>query len=134
MQESFSTVHHGSPAEALWGCRPSIDAWYAYVAPGDCFLHPSEVLDHAGPTQAEKRAILAFWASDAHTVEDQPTLRCLVGDRAQPVRLDDILETLQRLDMHEAGGASRAAPIASRCHDSASQPRQVPGTHSTTLH
>ena len=134
MQEKSSTVHFDSAAKAAQACAASLDAWYAYIAPGDRFVHPREVLDHAGLTRAEKRAILAFWASDAHTVEGQPMLRCLVGDRAQPVQIDDILSALQRLDMVEVNDAPPAMSIAWRCHGGAFRPAQEAGLPSTTLH
>ena len=37
----------------------------ALLHPGTRFEHPEEVVRHAGLTTAEKRAILASWASDA---------------------------------------------------------------------
>ena len=79
--------------------RPSIvDAFEAFVAPGDVFRHPREVLTYPGLTTAEKRVILASWASDARAVESCPTLRCLPGCRAEPVPLNAVLAALQSLD------------------------------------
>ena len=37
----------------------------ALLHPGTVFDHPKDVVSHAGLTMAEKRAILASWASDA---------------------------------------------------------------------
>ncbi len=65
------------------------------------------MLRYPGLSRAEKRAILASWASDARAVESCPTLRCLPGCRAEPVPLSAILEALQALD---EGSAPPAAP------------------------
>lgn len=86
---------------------PAVDPFEAFVAPGDVFRHPREVLTYPGLSTAEKRAVLASWASDARAVESSPTLRCLPGCRAEPVSIDAILEALQALD---AGSAPRPAP------------------------
>ena len=88
---------------------PAIEPFEAFVAPGDVFRHPREVLGYPGLSRAEKRAILASWASDARAVESCPGLRCLPGCRAEPVPLDTILAALQALD----DGAAPAAPPAS---------------------
>lgn len=88
--------------------RPqAVEPFEAFVAPGDVFRHPREVLRYPGLSRAEKRAILASWASDARAVESCPTLRCLPGCRAEPVPLSAILEALQALD---EGSAPPAAP------------------------
>ena len=76
---------------------PAIDPFEAFVAPGDVFRHPREVLTYPGLSRAEKRAILASWASDARAVDSCPTLRCLPGCRAEPVPLNAILAALQAL-------------------------------------
>ena len=36
------------------------------------FNHPDDVLSHSRLTVAQKRVILASWASDAHAVDDMP--------------------------------------------------------------
>ncbi|XYD11427.1 hypothetical protein R1A27_14075 [Methylobacterium sp. NMS12] len=88
--------------------RPqAVEPFEAFVAPGDVFRHPREVLRYPGLSRAEKRAILASWASDARAVDSCPTLRCLPGCRAEPVPLSAILEALQALD---EGSAPPAAP------------------------
>ena len=70
------------------------------VTPAAAFNHPDEVLSHPGLTVAEKRAILASWASDAHAVEDMPWLRQLeCGAR---ISLSDVLSALRSLDAEEA--------------------------------
>ncbi len=89
--------------------RPqAVEPFEAFVAPGDVFRHPREVLRYPGLSRAEKRAILASWASDARASSlRSPTLRCLPGCRAEPVPLSAILEALQALD---EGFAPPAAP------------------------
>jgi hypothetical protein len=68
--------------------------------PGTKFKHPRDVVSHAGLTLAEKRAILASWASDASAIASCPLLRAPEGLKA-PVTIDEILEALCMLD----GGA-----------------------------
>ncbi|MCJ2051639.1 hypothetical protein [Methylobacterium sp. J-070] len=89
---------------------PAIDPFQAFVAPGDVFRHPREVLAAPGLSRAERRAILASWASDARAVESCPTLRCLPGCRAEPAPIDDILAALQALDAGSSDGGSRSGP------------------------
>ena len=104
-EEVFETGRDGGCATALaW----VIDRETAVVAPGDVFRHPREVLSYPGLSRAEKRAILASWASDARAVESCPSLRCLPGCRAEPVPLDAILEALQALDGTPAPGGTAA--------------------------
>jgi hypothetical protein len=47
----------------------------ALLHPGSVFDHPKDVLADAGLSRAEKRAILASWASDAAAVASCPSLR-----------------------------------------------------------
>ena len=61
------------------------------------FSHPREILDAAGLSGSDKRALLAAWASDACAVEGRPGLRRLPGS-ATCVSVDEILEALQALD------------------------------------
>jgi len=70
------------------------------------FVHPEEVTDASGLTRAEKREILAAWASDQHAVEGAPRLRQLESGAIVP--LDQILAALQSLD------SERTAPVALR--------------------
>jgi hypothetical protein len=65
--------------------------------PAQAFDHPRDVVNDADLTLAEKRAILASWASDACAVEAAPALRHAPGGR-RPVSVDEILEALQALD------------------------------------
>jgi len=65
--------------------------------PGTTFEHPRDVVSHPGLSLAEKRAILASWASDASAIASCPSLRAPEGLKA-PVSIDDILEALRALD------------------------------------
>ena len=63
------------------------------------FGHPDEVVGEQALTLAEKRSLLASWASDACAVEDSPSLRQLASGAV--VRVDDILAALRSLDFNE---------------------------------
>jgi hypothetical protein len=72
---------------------------------------PKDVLRHPRMSVDEKRALLASWASDAHAVENQPTLRKL--DNGKIVLVDDILRCLKALDQVGSAGkglSRRAMP------------------------
>jgi hypothetical protein len=69
----------------------------ALLHPGTIFEHPKDVLAHPWLSISEKRAILAFWASDASAITSCPALRAPAGLKA-PVRIDEILEALCELD------------------------------------
>ena len=56
-----------------------------------------EVLDHPSMGVAEKRALLASWASDANVVPGAPSLRQL--NDGSLVAIDEILRALKSLDM-----------------------------------
>jgi hypothetical protein len=77
--------------------------------PGTTFEHPRDVFSHSGLTLAEKRAILASWASDASAIASCPALRAPEGLKA-PVTIDEILEALCMLD-----GAPGTRPAANLC-------------------
>jgi hypothetical protein len=64
--------------------------------PAGAFRTPMEVVNDPDMTTQEKRAILASWASDACAVEAAPDLRQPNG--SSPVRFDDIMDALKRLD------------------------------------
>ena len=66
------------------------------VTPGLAFSHPSEGLDHPELSHAERRAILASWASDARAVEGAHWMRCL--DNGAVVTLAEVLDALRKLD------------------------------------
>jgi hypothetical protein len=120
MQQIERTIEHLGPAAAATLKAPAVDAFEAFVAPGDVFRHPREVLAYPNLSLAEKRAILASWASDARAVESCPTLRCLPGCRAEPVPLHEVLAALQALDgdgrTEPAGKAPTLRPLRPRAH------------------
>jgi hypothetical protein len=72
--------------------------WLA--TPGLAFSLPNEVLDHPELSNAERRAILASWASDARAVEAAHWMRRL--DNGSMVALDEVLQALRKLDAHAA--------------------------------
>ena len=73
--------------------------WEALADPAETFPHPRDVLASPQLSRAEKRSILASWASDAFAVEAAPALRQVPGGR--PVLLDDIMEALRSIDASE---------------------------------
>ena len=75
---------------------PAADWW---VKPSYFFTHPDEVLACPSLSNAERRARLAAWASDAHAVEGRPTLRQL--ESGAVVAVADILAALRSLDVAE---------------------------------
>ena len=98
MQQFETTIDHLGPIASATLKASTVEPFEAFVAPGDVFRHPHEVLSYPGLTTGEKRAILASWASDAHAVNSCPALRCLPGCRTEPVSLDTVLAALQALD------------------------------------
>jgi hypothetical protein len=72
------------------------------------FLHPDDVLAESALTSAEKRAILASWASDERTVLGEPTLRQLPSGAI--VRLDEIRRALVSLDRLSSGMVAERRP------------------------
>ncbi len=58
--------------------------------------HPDDVVNDRKLTKAEKKAILASWASDARAVENDPQLRRL--DSGAVVEVAEILRALALLD------------------------------------
>jgi hypothetical protein len=78
----------------------------ALIHPGTVFDHPRDVLANSALSSAEKRAILASWASAASAIVSCPALRAPVRLKA-PVTIDEILEALCELDggpRHPPGG------------------------------
>lgn len=76
-----------------------------WLRPAVGFGHPRDVLKDPAPHLAEKRAVLASWASDASSLRDDPTQRWLLGT-PEPVPLQDVREALARLDFWEAASSS----------------------------
>ena len=68
----------------------------ALLHPARAFVHPMDVVRDTNLTLNEKRAILASWASDACAVEAAPDLRQPTD--GAPIRFDDIMDALKRLD------------------------------------
>ena len=60
----------------------------ALLHPGTVFEAPKDVLHHPALTLAEKRAILASWASDASAIASCPSMRAPAGLK-KPVSIDD---------------------------------------------
>ncbi|HEY7242370.1 MAG TPA: hypothetical protein VH678_00625 [Xanthobacteraceae bacterium] len=65
--------------------------------PAQAFEHPMKVVNDPDLTLAEKRAILASWASGGCVVEAAPALRRATGAE-KPVELDDVMDALRMLD------------------------------------
>src|ERR1700744_2280086 len=63
------------------------------------FAHPDEVMDDQELTLADKRSLLASWASDALAIEDTPSLRQLASGAV--VCVDDVFAALKSLDLQE---------------------------------
>lgn len=91
-------LSHSGPMNPVAPQSASVEAWQALVAPGDVFRHPREVLTHPLLSRADKRTILASWASDACALENAPGLRCLSGCKAEPVSVDAVLAALTESD------------------------------------
>ncbi len=110
MQQIETTIEHLGPVAAATLRTSAVDPFEAFIAPGDVFRHPREVLAYPNLSTAEKRAILASWASDVRAVESCPTLRCLPGCRAEQVPLHAILTALQALDQDTPNPATGEEP------------------------
>jgi hypothetical protein len=65
--------------------------------PAQAFERPMKVVEDPDLTLAEKRAILASWASDACALEAAPALRRPPGT-GRPAQLDDVMDALRSLD------------------------------------
>jgi hypothetical protein len=78
----------------------------AILHPGTVYAHPRDVVSDLSLSLAEKRAILASWASDASAIASCPALRAPDALKA-PVTIDEIFEALCALDggpRHPPGG------------------------------
>lgn len=67
------------------------------VRPAVGFSDPLDVLKDPHLTTREKREILCSWASDASAVQEEPTMRWLLGT-PEPVPLTEVQAALARLD------------------------------------
>lgn len=81
----------------------------ALLHPVTTFEHPKDVVYHASLTTAEKRVILASWASDASAIGSCPSMRSPAGLK-KLISIDDILEALCELD-----GGPRNPPGGKPC-------------------
>jgi hypothetical protein len=93
--------------------RDNVFDFDCLVHPGMVFTHPQDVVSNPNLSKAEKRAILASWASDASAVASCPALRAPNGLKA-PVHTDEILEALCALDKNGPRGAHAGQPIRQR--------------------
>lgn len=89
------------PAAA--GMAPEASDLDPILRPARTFGRPAAVLQDPKLTVAEKRAILASWASDACAVESMPTLRKPSG-LEKPVPFEEIMDALHALDMAASAG------------------------------
>ncbi|QOG23379.1 MULTISPECIES: hypothetical protein [Bradyrhizobium] len=85
----------------------------ALLHPGTVFSHPRDVVADPTLSLAEKRAILASWASDASAIASCPALRSPVGLKAS-VRIDEILEALRALNGNGPRNPPRGKPMRLR--------------------
>ncbi len=108
---SYPDPSHTGSVNPVTARPTSFEVWQAVVAPGDVFRHPREVLAHPTLSRAQKRAVLASWASDAQTLENAPGLRCLPGCKAEPVSVDAVLAALAQLDGSAAWGPGSTVAV-----------------------
>jgi hypothetical protein len=85
-----------TPAGGDGGRRDACDL-DALLHPARAFEHPMKVVDDPDLTLAEKRAILASWASDVCALEATPALRQPPGSPRR-VEFDDVMDALRTLD------------------------------------
>jgi hypothetical protein len=85
-----------APAGGDGGRRDAYDL-DALLRPAQAFEHPMKVVDDPDLTLAEKRAILASWASDARAVDATPALR-QPPESPRKVEFDDVMDALRTLD------------------------------------
>lgn len=76
------------------------------------FQRPDEVLNDPNMSRAEKRTLLASWASDARAVADAPSMRELHDGSI--VELDEILRALKALDANDIFAVPKRRPNGPR--------------------
>ncbi|MGY4568511.1 MULTISPECIES: hypothetical protein [Bradyrhizobium] len=99
-----------APAHNVIGFHLPTCTHHEYETPHDVVRDPRLSL-------AEKRALLASWASDASAVASNPALRASKGLKS-PVPVRDILEALRALDgdpRHPPGGRPARLRSVDRC-------------------
>jgi hypothetical protein len=79
-----------------------------FLHPARAFQNPGQVVSDPDMTIAEKRAVLASWASDACAVEAAPELR--QPPNGPTVTYDEIMDALRMLD----GEARNQSPAYER--------------------
>ena len=67
------------------------------IRPAVGFTSPDDVVKDPHLTFTQKRAVLASWASDASAVQDEPTMRWLLGT-PEPVPFNEVRDALLRLE------------------------------------
>jgi hypothetical protein len=91
----------------------------ALLHPERVFAHPSDVVRDPDLSLAEKRAILASWASDACAVEATPALRFPPGSN-KPVKFDEVIDALRTLDgeprLRQAGSTRGSSSSTNLIH------------------
>jgi len=80
--------------------RPELAPAESPRRPAISFVHPDEVVSGFRLTRAEKREILASWASNVRAVPDAPALRQL--DNGAIVRVHNALRALKSLNNGES--------------------------------
>jgi len=76
------------------------------------FQRPNEILNDPAMSRAEKRELLASWASDARAVPGRPSLRQL--EDGSRIEVDEILQALKALDADICASTSQQTPGQSR--------------------
>jgi hypothetical protein len=79
----------------------------ALLHPSRAFGHPLDVVRDTDMTVAEKRSVLASWASDACAIESNPALRVVATGSV--VSYDDFIDALQSLDAGQSADTVKHA-------------------------
>lgn len=83
------------PGHARSGALSAILA--GLLRPGIGFERPDDVLKDPDLSDADKRAVLASWASDACAVEGRPGWRRMPGSETE-IPVHEVLSALKQLD------------------------------------
>jgi len=96
----------------------------ALLHPSRAFRHPLDVVRDTDMTAAEKRSVLASWASDACAIESNPALRATATGNV--VNYDDIIDALQSPDagaVRGRGDLRVQAPASAQTMERLERPR-----------
>lgn len=93
----LATSDHLIQAQGLLSNQSLAAALARGVRPAIGFTCPDDVVKDPHLTHSQKREILSSWASDASAVQDEPTLRWLLGT-PEPVPYAEVRDALERLD------------------------------------